>query len=757
MSGKKLEENMLEWKKTFCSLCYHNCGLEIQTAGPRITRVRADKNHPRTQGYICRKGSKIAHYQSHQERLTHPLKRQGDRFINISWEQAISEIAEQLKAILDRHGPRALAYMGGGGQGSHMETAYGKTLLTALGSQFHYSPLAQELSGLYWVNGRAYGRQNLHLGPDLDRAQNFLSIGWNGYVSNAGVNRARKRIHEFAKDPDRQFIVIDPLLSETAKQADQHFQIRIGTLGLFLKTLIAIIIQKGWQNKEYLFQHCSDFEKIAPWFNGFDVGRALEVCGIEYEDAIHLARLYATQPTAIRSDLGLLMDRQSTINSYLEMLLMAVCGRIGTPGGNVFYGHLIPMGSHSDERKASTWRTIETDFPAFMGYFPPNVVPEEILSKKDDRLRAMIISSSNPLRSYADTQAYEKAFKKLELMVTIEISMTETARMSHYVLPGRSAFEKWDATFFNITFPDIYFQMRHPCCDSQGDTMEDGEIHLRLADALGLIPDIPKTLYQAASGDRNAYAMALLNYTKQNKRAATLLPFIVGKTLGRELKSVHLSGIWGLLIQYPQHAPDVLKLAGYSVSPFLGDKLFQTLLDRPEGILLGREDPDKNLDHLRTDDKKIHLYIEELKDWMAELDPEMEKAALNDPSFPFVLLAGRHFPYTANSIMRNPKWNNDKPVCTALMNKKDADAMGLMDGKEIWVITEASKVKIPVEISEITIPGTVCIPHGFGLTFEGKPYGVNVNQLTKNTHRDRIAATPLHRYVPCQVEIASTR
>lgn len=747
---------MTEWKRTFCPLCYHNCGLEVQTDGPKITRVRADKDHPRTRGYICRKGAKVAHYQSHEQRLTHPLKREEDRFVKISWNQAISEIAERLKTIVDRHGPRAFAYMGGGGQGCHMETAYGRTLLAGLGSQYHYSPLAQELSGLFWVNGRAYGRQNLHLGPDLDRAQHFIAMGWNGYVSNAGVNRARKRIDEFAKDPNRQFIVIDPLSSETARQADQHFQIRIGTLGLFLKSLIAIILQKGWQDDDYITQHCIDFEKIVPWFKDFDVGSAIEVCRIEYEAAVGLARLYATQPTAIRSDLGLLMDRQSTLNSYLEMLLMAVCGRIGTPGGNVFYGHLIPMGTHSDERKATTWRTVETGFPAFMGYFPPNVVPEEILSKKDDRLRAMIISSANPLRSYADTHAYETAFEKLELMVTIEISMTETARMSHYVLPGRSAFEKWDTTFFNITFPDIFFQMRHPCCEVKGDTLEDGEIHLRLADAMGLIPDIPKSLHWTSAGGRNAYAMALMRYMKQDPQASAHLPFVVGKTLGKKLKSVHLSGIWGLLIRYPQKAADVLSRAGHTVNPFLGDKLFQMLIDRPEGILLGRQDPDNNLKQLRTDDRKIHLYIEKLADWMAELNPKSEVAALNDPVFPFVLIAGRHFSYTANTIMRNPQWNKEKPVCTALLNPSDADALQLIDGMQIRVVTAASQVALPVEISEIACPGTVSIPHGFGLTYHGEPYGVNVNQLTQNTHRDRIAATPLHRYVPCRVENPAT-
>jgi len=99
------------------------------------------------------------------------------------------------------------------------------------------------------------------------------------------------------------------------------------------------------------------------------------------------------------------------MNSYLEMILMAICGRIGTPGGNVFPGHLMPLGPHSDERDPRTWRTVETDFPPSMGYFPPNVLPEEILSKKEERTRALIVSSSNPLRSYADSLLYEKSVR----------------------------------------------------------------------------------------------------------------------------------------------------------------------------------------------------------------------------------------------------------------------------------------------------------------------------------------------------------
>ena len=743
---------MSDWNRTSCVLCYHNCGLEVQTEGSRILKVRADKNHPRTKGYICRKGTKIPFYQSHKERLTHPLKRDGSGFKKISWDQAIDEIAGKLKEILSLHGPRALAYMGGGGQGSHVEASFGRTLLTALGSQYHYSALAQELSGLFWVNGRAYGRQNLHTGADLDRAKNFLVMGWNGYVSSAGVNRARERIDEFSKSPAKRLIVVDPLRSETARRANTHLQPRIGTIALFLKSLIAIILQEGWENREFLAAHCSGFEQVQGWFRNFDVTSSLRVCGLDPGPVREVARIYATELTATRTDLGLLMDRQSTMNSYLEMILMTVCGRIGTPGGNVFPGHLMPLGPHTDERDPRTWRTVETGFPPSMGYFPPNVLPEEILSKRAERTRALIVSGSNPLRSYADTLLYEKAFRELDLLVTIEIAMSETARLSHYVLPAKSGYEKWDASFFSLTFPEVYFQIRRPCCETLGEALEEGEIFTRLADALGILPVIPEALSQRAREDRSLFAMELLQFMGSDKKAARFLPFIVAKTLGRELGSAHLSALWGLLMMYPQHAGEDIARAGYELSPLVGEELFKRLLDHPEGIMIARMPEQDNLNALRTPDKKIHLYIEEMESWMNEILPDKEDLGLRNKEYPFVLLAGRHFPYTANTLMRDPEWNSRKRVCNLLMSEEDARAMEIKDGTVVRLSTEASHVKVPVEVSDIPPRGTVVLPHGFGLVYGGETYGVNVNQLTKNTHRDRLFATPLHRYVPCRIE-----
>jgi anaerobic selenocysteine-containing dehydrogenase len=207
-------------------------------------------------------------------------------------------------------------------------------------------------------------------------------------------------------------------------------------------------------------------------------------------------------------------------------------------------------------------------------------------------------------------------------------------------------------------------------------------------------------------------------------------------------------------MMYPRYGADNLKRAGYEVTPLTGDALFQSLLEHPEGILVGRLDPDRNLEELRTEDKTIHLYIEEMAEWMLEVEPEKERAAMRNRDYPFVLMAGRHFPFTANVIMRDPAWNDHKEVCAVLISAEDAQDVGVVDGGDVWISTEASRVKIQAEISPVAQKGIVVIPHGFGLDYDGQVYGVNVNQLTKNTHRDRLAGTPLHRYVPCRIDPA---
>ncbi len=737
--------------KTGCVLCAQNCGLEIEVENNRIVKVRGDKSNAKSEGYICRKGLNVAYHQHNADRLKYPLKKVRDKFERISWDQAIDEIATKLKGIIDEYGPRSFAYMGGGGQGCHFEAAFGVRLMRSLGSQYQYSALAQEFSGAFWVCGRTHGKQYLHDQPDVDNTDVLLIFGWNGMQSHQ-IPQAPRKLQRLSKDKDKMLIVVDPRKTETAKLADVHLPIRPGTDALLLKAMISLILKEGWENKAYLAEHTSGFDSVKSCFENFDARAAVKTCSLDFEQVREVTRLYATRKSSLRYDLGLFMGRHSALNSYLIVILQAICGRLCSPGGNVINGHLMPIGPHTDERDSKIWRTMATNSFPVCGSFPPNVMPEEILSDHPERLRAVIVTQSNPLRSYADTTAYEKAFQRLDLLVTGEVAMTETAALSHYVLPSRTGYESWDGTFFPMTYPGIYFQMRRPILEPEGEPLELGEVHLRLADKLGLIPPIPESLYQAAFADRATFGKALMEYAMTEPKALKAMPFILGKTLGKSLGSVHLAALWGMLLAAPKSLYKNAVRAGFTSGPGLGEELFQQILDHPEGIWAGKIDPENNFAEVKTEDGRIHLFIPELIDELNTVEAAREEAALRLPAdFPLILMAGRHTDKNANTLMRDPAWNEGKRACTLVMHPEDAAALNLKDTEQVRVITEAGTEEIELEVTDTAHKGHVVIPHGFGMIYNGVKYGANVNRLTKNTHRDQFG-TPIHRYVPCRVE-----
>jgi anaerobic selenocysteine-containing dehydrogenase len=419
----------------------------------------------------------------------------------------------------------------------------------------------------------------------------------------------------------------------------------------------------------------------------------------------------------------------------------------------VIPGSLAPLGRHTDWNDPGVWRTVATDFAPTNGIYQPAVLPEEIANDHPDRIRAVYVSQSNPLRSYPDTTAYEQAFAQLELLVTAELAMTETAALSHYVLPATSAYEKWDSTFFAFNYPEVYFNMRRPIVAPQGENLEDGEIVVRLADRLGLIPDIPESLHLAAKGDRAQFFGALMNYAMTTPGALDTMPFVLAKTLGSVLGSTHLAALWGMLQVLPEGIQADAARVGFRAGPTMGEEIFQAVIDHPEGLWVGRCDPDHNLDRLETPDGKVNVFISEMADWVQSIDAASEAEALEpDPSYPLILSAGRHFKKNANTLMRNPAWNKKGHACTLLIHPSDAEELGLADGQMVKITTEAGMEVTELEVSDATRQGHVIMPHGFGLHYDGQTDGANVNRLTKNTNRDKLAATPLHRHVPCRVE-----
>jgi anaerobic selenocysteine-containing dehydrogenase len=320
------------------------------------------------------------------------------------------------------------------------------------------------------------------------------------------------------------------------------------------------------------------------------------------------------------------------------------------------------------------------------------------------------------------------------------------------VLPCRSFYESWDTTFFPWTYPEVYLQLRRPLVTPPGECLEASQIFSHLADRLGLIPPLPDALFEAASGDRLSFGAQLMTLAAEVPEAMKIAPFVLAKTLGRVWDSAAKAGLWGLIMTAPQVFGQQAARAGFPAGIDQGDRIFQALLDRPEGLWVGKADAENPMHGIQTPSGKIELFIPELEERLLALTPQQEADALRLPeSLPLVLNAGRHMKFNINTLMRNPEWNAGKRACTVAMSTADAGALNLKDGQKVKLTTAAGSAIGELEVSDQVREGMVLVPHGFGLIYAGEVFGLNVNMLTKNTHRDPLG-TPLHRFVPCRVE-----
>src|ERR1700753_1174344 len=530
-----------EWKPTACILCECNCGIVVQVEDRTLARIRGDKEHPGTQGYTCNKALRLDHYQNNRARLTSPMRRRPDgSYEEIDWDTAIVEIAEGFKHIRDTYGGDKIFYYGGGGQGNHLGGAYSGAFLKALGSNYRSNALAQEKTGEAWVDGQLYGG---HTRGEFEHSEVSVFVGKNPWMSQS-FPRARVVLNEIAKDPARSMIVIDPVLTDTAKMSDFRLRVRSGTDAWCLAALAAILVQENLCDEAFLAEHVHGLEAVRNALRDVPVADYAQHCGVDKELLRAAARRIGTAASvSVFEDLGIQQAPNSTLCSYLNKLLWILTGNFAKKGSQHLHSSFAPLFS------TVSGRTPVTGAPIIAGLVPSNAVPEEILTDHPDRFRAMIVESGNPAPSLADSAACQTAFQTLELLVVVDVAMTETARLAHYVLPAEPQFEKPEATFFNFEFPHNGFQLRRPLLEPLPGTLPEPEIWARLVRALGVIDDADlRPLREAAQRGRQAYTEAFLTAVAANPTMAKLLPYVLYETLGPTLPE-GLSGaaaLWGL-------------------------------------------------------------------------------------------------------------------------------------------------------------------------------------------------------------------
>jgi anaerobic selenocysteine-containing dehydrogenase len=761
MTTAMATDRSTEWKPTACILCECNCGILVRLGGDtgrRLEQIRGDKAHPASKGYTCQKALRLDHYQNGRgERVFHPLRRRADgSFEEIDWDTAIAEVAARLAAVRDAHGGETILYYGGGGQGNHLGGFYSTATLRAFGAKFRSSAIAQEKTGEVWVNGLMFGTP---VRGDFEHCEVAVFVGKNPWQSHS-IPHARLTLKNIARDPARSMIVIDPRRTETAELADFHLQVRPGRDAWLLAALAAVLVEEQLTSVTWLAQHAAGVADVVAALSSVPIAEYCRISGVD-EALVRAAarRIARASSVAVFEDLGVQMNRHSTLVSYLEKLVWVLTGNLGQPGAQYAPATLVPIvrasKSELDPRTAPVSPVAGARI--LSGLIPCNVIPEEILTDHPRRYRAMIVESGNPAHSLADSQRMRQALAALDVVVVIDVFMTETARLADYVLPAVTQFEKHEATFFNFEFPRNVFHLRRPLLAPPDGPLPEPEIHARLVEAAGVFRDAElEPLRAAARRGRREFATAFAEATRVNPRLGAVTPVVLYRTLGPTLPhgATAAAALWTAAHRCAAINPTGVRRAGFGDGFEAGEALFDAMLDSPSGVVFAADDYDETWRRIQTEDGRVNLTIPELLAELARL--QSERPPGDDPAWPFLLSAGERRSFTANTIMRDPEWRKADPDGALRISPADAAALGITDGGHARLSTKRASVIVTVAVDDAMAAGHLALPNGLGVDYpEGDRRvrtGVAPNELTAGEDRDPWVGTPWHKSVAARLE-----
>src|SRR4051812_13796299 len=630
-----------EERITFCRICEAHCGLVATVEGGRVERLRPDPAHPLSHGYACPKGIAMTEVQNSPDRVLHPLRKapRGD-LERVTWDQALTDIGDRLRAV-----PRTSIgwYMGNPGGSSYSHTLWSKGFVDALGSAHYYTAGSQDVNSRFAASALMYGSPLRVPIPDLERTSFLLMLGANPFVSNGSVlsaPRVRDRLHAIVARGGR-VVVVDPRRTETAR-AFEHLPIRPDTDAWLLLSLLHVVGRDS---------------PLGPLTDPFSPEATAERTGVPAERCRALARDLAAAPSAaVYGRTGSCLGRFGTLVAFLLDALAAVTGNLDRAGGNLFAQPAVdiervaaPFGLASYGRR----RSRVGNFPDVLGQMPAGGMGDEIETPGRGQLRALIVSAGNPLLSVPDPARLRAAFSGLDLLVSIDLFLNETARQADFVLPATTWLERDDVPLaFLPFFIRPFVQWTDAVVEPAGEAREEWRIVESLARSLGIAPaSVPPIRWLRRLG--------------------------VSVTPQRMLELLLRTGPARLTTDRLRRHPHGLVLGEHWKAGALGRRGKRIRLDPPEIVAeierLRREpQPDEGLRLVGLRQLRRH------NSWMNDV-PALARGA--------------------------------RPPALRI-HPRDAAARSISDGSVVSVRSATGSVDVPALVSDEMTPGTVALPHG---------------------------------------------
>jgi anaerobic selenocysteine-containing dehydrogenase len=699
---------MAEKKYTFCRICEAACGLIAEVEDNRILRIVPNREHVSSRGFACIKGLKFHELVHSPDRVEYPLKRTEEGFRRISWEQALGEIGNRVKTLIERHGKDSIGLYAGNGAGfCLLHTMFAQGFAKALGTRNVFASSTQDCSNKFAVAERMYGFPMTQPVPDFENGELFIVLGANPAVSKfsfKGVPGILEKL-KGAAEMGTRIVSINPRKTETVHSQGEHLPIRPDTDVFFLLALAGEIVSAGGIDRDRVDRYMKNLDSFLEIIEGWTPERAEQVTRIPARTVQELARAFVEADGAsIYCSTGINHGSFPSLCFWIAEVINAVTGNLDRRGGTLVGRGIIdfPKLAVGSGAMGSTVRSRIGNLPAVSEALPGAILPDEILTPGEGQIRGFFVTAGNPALTLPDAQRVGRALENLDLLVCIDIFRSDTAEYADYILPGITFMEHPDINYIfqsMLGITDVpHLSYSDTVVEPRPEQREETWIFVELARAAGL----------------NFFGSRFLGGLIETERRLSRVP-LLGRIFRMRSEKVFT---WILR---------AARLPG-----------IRRMRKNPNGILLPRQKPGSFLgERVLTEDGLVDLGPADLVAQAGEVEDHYRWELEN--KFRIKMINKRET-VTHNSYFQNA------PSCVrganstnyVYLNPEDAAALGLENLRPARISSENGSIVLPVRISDEIMQGSAAVPFGWGhqkaggLSTARTTGGANVNMLTSS-------------------------
>jgi anaerobic selenocysteine-containing dehydrogenase len=453
--------------------------MTVEVEGDRAVALGGDPGHRFTQGFLCAKVNRYLERVYSPERILRPMRRVGPkgegRFENVSWDEALDEIAERFRAVIAASGPQSiLPYSYAGNMGLLSYGSMDRRFFQALGA----SLLDRTICSSAGAHG--YGATvGATVGYDPEAIVHArLIVAW-------GANIVSSNVHQWpfveeARRRGARIVTVDPFRSKTAAKSDQHLALLPGTDAALALGMMHVIFRDGREDREYLERHTVGAEDLRERAREWTPEKTAETTGLTADEIESFAREYAgTHPSAIRMNYGLNRHAGGGMAVRTVSCLPAVVGAWRHAGGGVLLSTsgTFPVAQDALERPDLVPPGTRTLNMSQLG----RILTDETL---DPPVKALFVYNSNPAAVAPEQEAVRRGLFRQDLFTVVhELFPTDTVDFADIVLPATTTLEHYDV---HKSYGHLYMSLSRPAIAPLGESLPNTEVFRRLAARLGL-------------------------------------------------------------------------------------------------------------------------------------------------------------------------------------------------------------------------------------------------------------------------------